>query len=293
MLEFYMDTNDNSKSVNLTLSTMHQRLPFNAVYCGEFHTGDKYFTKRDGLNNYLILVTVDGRGELSWHGRSCFLEKGSAVLIDCNTFHEYKTSSGKEWHFYFLHFNAVSMSGYNNLLLKSLTPVILRCPDVVYNLMKELNTISLFSDTKTYFIISNIISQLLTEMICSVSEEDEAMLQSGREDIRKLQEYIESNFEKELCIDDFMRCTNLSRHYLIHLFKEQTGISPYRYMHMCRIIHSQKLLITTDLSLTQIAESTGYGSVAVFIRHFKAFNNITPNKYRQEFYCYGIRKENN
>ena len=125
---------------------------------------------------------------------------------------------------------------------------------------------------------------LLTEMVCSVPDDDKKNMSSARADITELQKYIEENFACELGIDDFMSRTNLSRHYLIHMFKDHTGISPCRYMHMCRISASQKLLTDTDLSVSQISEAVGYGSAAVFIRHFKDFNNITPQKYRKEFY---------
>ena len=78
-----------------------------------------------------------------------------------------------------------------------------------------------------------------------------------------------------------MNHINLSRHYLIHTFKKQIGISPYQYMHMCRINYSQTLLSETDMTISEIADKAGYNSTAVFIRHFKAFNKITPGKYRR------------
>ena len=83
-------------------------------------------------------------------------------------------------------------------------------------------------------------------------------------------------------IDDFMRFTSLSRHYLIHVFERQMGMPPYRYLHMCRVNQAQVLLKTTDLPVAEIAERVGYNSAAVFIRHFRSFMGVTPGVYRSE-----------
>lgn len=286
MIEFELDISPESVIVNLTLNTFHQKLPFNAVHCGKFFAGKNYFTKRDSLDNYLLIVTTDGTGEMTWRAKSCILNPGSAVLIDCNTLHEYRTAHNGRWSFYFIHFNTMSIGGYSSVLLKNLTPVMLNAPGRVYDFMEDVCRISPDAQGKDYFVISNIISGILTEMICSVSGSNLPFVTPGREDITELQEYIKTNCTDELGIDSFMKKINLSRHYLIHIFKEQTGMAPCQYMHMCRVSRSQKLLTESDMSVSQIAEAVGYSGAAVFIRHFRNFNNITPDKYRREFRCY-------
>lgn len=283
MVEYLLDMYKNSKANSVTQNSFQQSLPFCVASCGELFATDKYFTKRDGLDNYLLFVTVDGLGKMTCNGQTCLLEPGSALIIDCNNSQDYRTAENHTWHFYYLHFNALSMSGYSNLLFKQLTPVILRQPDYVVKIMEEIYRLSFGSESKTYIQLSNHISNILTEMVCSLSDGDYAGTLSYREDINALQKFIQNNFQSELHIDDFMKHTNLSRHYLIHTFKRQIGISPYQYMHMCRINHAQKLLTTTDMSISQIAEISGYNSSAVFIRHFKFFNKTTPAKYRSEF----------
>lgn len=284
MLEFYADLAEGTRSNDLTLNAFMRSLPFYGVSCGEFFTGERYCTKREGLKNYLLLVTVDGLGRISQQGQTSYLEAGSAVVIDCDLYQEYGTVPDHSWHFYYLHFNALSVEGYRSALLQRLTAVSLRSPEKAWEQMEELYRLSFGADVETYVKISNIISDLLTEMVCSLADGSKKENRLNRSDISELTEYIRENCREELHIDDFMKVTKLSRHYLIHIFKEQIGMSPYQYLHMCRINRAQTLLTSTDMTVEQIAYHVGYNSPAVFIRHFKFFNKITPLTYRREFF---------
>jgi len=85
-----------------------------------------------------------------------------------------------------------------------------------------------------------------------------------------------------LHLDDFIKEINLSKHHLIRLFEKETGITPYRFLHLCRIQRAQILLKSTEKSVTQIAYEVGYNDVTVFIRRFKSFTSFTPLAYRNK-----------
>lgn len=282
MVEFYLDYKKGSKSHGFTPEDFQETLPFHALDCGFFAMGDRYYTRRDGTENYLLIVTVDGRGKMTWNGASCVLEPGSAVLIDCNIYQDYRTVPGEEWSFYYLHFQALSMEGYRNIFLRRLTPVKLRMAEPVKEWMEQIYQSSFHTNAAGYIRISNYISNLLTEMVCSLADDKESDTQLNRADISDLAEHIRKHYREDLHIEDFMRFASLSRHYLIHVFERQMGMPPYRYLHMCRINRAQILLKSTDLSVAQIAEQVGYNSVAVFIRHFKSFIGVSPGVFRNE-----------
>ena len=282
MVEFRMDFLSRPRSRTLTPTEVQQSLPFHVIECGEYCTGDGYYTKRDGLQNYLLIVTLEGCGRMTWGGQSCLLEPGSAVLIDCSSYQEYATLPGRTWHFLYLHLGALSVEGYRGVLLRRLTPAMLRAPQTVRERMEQLYTVAGRTNAAAHIVASDLISGILTEMVCSLTDGAESDSAFNRPDIAALAEFIRNHFYEELHIDDFMKQTRLSRHYLIHVFERQIGMSPYRYLHMCRINHAQHLLRTTDMTVVQIAYGIGYHTPAVFIRHFKSFNGITPVEYRRE-----------
>jgi len=281
-LEYKLDLTKNSKNHSLTPEGVQQTLPFCPVSVGWYHAGEQYYTRRSGMKSYLLIVTTEGKGRMTWQEQTCVLEPGSAVLIDCEQYQDYGTMPGSEWVFYYVHFTALSMEGYRSALLRKLTPVMLRTPADAEGAMRRLYRISFETNVASYVTASHLISGLLCDMVCSLTENENRDAGLDREDIAALAAFIRNNFYQDLHIDDFMKQTRLSRHYLIHVFERQVGMSPYRYLHMCRINQAQVLLKTTEMTISEIAYSIGYGTPAMFIRHFKSFNGITPGVYREE-----------
>lgn len=278
MLEYNLDLKSYSYQHVLTLDTLAQSFPFYPIEVGYFHARDAYYTKRSGLDNYLLIITVGGSGHISWKGQKAILEKGQAVLIHCDDYHEYATTSGMDWCFFYVHFSAVSMEGYHRLFLKSLSPVQLVGLETACSLMERLYKYASETSSLVAAAQSNIISALLTEMAVSLAKRDSEFSRNHR--VQKLADFIRENCEKPLNLDDFMEMVHLSKYHLIRIFERQIGMPPYKYLHLCRIERSIHLLKNTDLSVSQIAGMVGYTDSVVYIRHFRSFHKMTPGKYR-------------
>ena len=282
MLEYQLDLTPESYWHVLTPDSCVHSFPFHVVECGYFCTKDQYYTRRDNLDSYLLIATADGFGRIAWHGQKASLGKGDAVLIDCNDYQEYATLPGKTWDFYFLHFNALSMEGYRSSLLAALTPVRLRSPDAFIRQIQSIDAMTKDNNVLSYASQSHALSWLITELMASLAEGDESPAQINRADISELAAYIREHSAEELHIEDFARFTRLSQHHLIRVFEKQIGMTPYQYLHKCRVNRSQELLRTTSLSVSAIASVIGYGDPIVFIHHFKTFHGITPEVYRKQ-----------
>lgn len=282
MLEFHLGISEKSYGNGLTPNEFCRSLPFYAEIVGEYYTNPDYFTKRDGLDNLLMIFTLEGLGEMNYMGQSCTLGKGSMVVIDCNKFQEYKTGNDGYWHFMFMHFSGAAIDAYKNILTSELTAVNMPDFEKTQKLFREFYEVSLGKNTGAYVKMSDIISRLLTDMVLSLASGDEKQNVLNRKEISELTAYIEENYEKDLHIEDFVRIARLSRYYLIHIFKKQTGLSPYQYLNMCRVNAAQKMLTSTDMTVEEISGKVGYSSPAVFIRHFKSFNKKTPLTYRKD-----------
>ena len=65
-----------------------------------------------------------------------------------------------------------------------------------------------------------------------------------------------------------------------NVFKQFSGMSCYDYLIQKRIAHAEALLIQPDLSITEVAMRSGFGSLSTFNRVFKAVKNCTPSEYK-------------
>lgn len=75
----------------------------------------------------------------------------------------------------------------------------------------------------------------------------------------------------------YMSPANISQY-----FKSKTGTTLISYITELRMTKAKELLVTTDLSLSEICEKIGYFNVSSFIRRFKQLYGITPRQYKEQ-----------
>ncbi len=72
--------------------------------------------------------------------------------------------------------------------------------------------------------------------------------------------------------------------YLSRIFKQETRKTFKKYVEQVKMKEAGRLLLSTKLSLAEIAEQLSYSSQSYFQNVFKAYTNMTPLAYRKEYY---------
>ncbi len=93
-------------------------------------------------------------------------------------------------------------------------------------------------------------------------------------------EFIISNYNKDIDLEDIARHACLSVNHLLRTFKQAYGQSPHQYLIKIRVDRSKHLLKNTNYTINEIVEIIGFECPSSFIRLFKGMNKITPGKYR-------------
>lgn len=92
--------------------------------------------------------------------------------------------------------------------------------------------------------------------------------------------YIDSHYREEITLEDVADFVGFSRFYFSRSFKQQTGYSFRDYVTQRRVQIAMELLINTSKPMSQVAQESGFGSVATFNRVFRDSKNCTPTQYR-------------
>lgn len=126
-------------------------------------------------------------------------------------------------------------------------------------------------------------AQLLILILRSRSIDQTLSISPKQQKVREIASYISQNYASDLSLDLLAERFYISKYHLCHLFKEITGFTVVEYINTTRIREGERLLIDTDLKISQISERVGYDSVTHFGRVFKECFGKTPVSYRKSF----------
>lgn len=94
-------------------------------------------------------------------------------------------------------------------------------------------------------------------------------------------EYIDSNLDKKLKLEEMAKIAHMNKTYFSTYFKNVMDMNISVYIEISRIKNACRLLQTTDHSIIQIAEMVGFNSISNFNKTFREYMGITPMKFRK------------
>ncbi|MCR6799287.1 AraC family transcriptional regulator [Bacillus paranthracis] len=100
--------------------------------------------------------------------------------------------------------------------------------------------------------------------------------------IHKTMKGMMEHYQHQWTLDEMSSIAHLSKYQFAHLFKEITGMSPYSWLQMYRIIRSQEDLKNTNNTILEIALDCGFSSVSVYNQLFKRLYGETPGSFRKK-----------
>lgn len=101
--------------------------------------------------------------------------------------------------------------------------------------------------------------------------------------IYKVQDYIESNINDSLSIEELADVAGFSKFHFHRIFKGIVNESLSRYVNRLKLERATHLLTyRTDMTITHIAYHFGFTDSAVFSRTFKSHYGISPSQYRSD-----------
>lgn len=99
----------------------------------------------------------------------------------------------------------------------------------------------------------------------------------------KIAIYIASNYQNEISVTDIARSAELHPDYANRLFKKSFGQTLKDFLTQQRIIHAQRLLLTTNKKVIEVAFDSGFNSIGRFNASFLELTGTTPREYRNSF----------
>ena len=96
----------------------------------------------------------------------------------------------------------------------------------------------------------------------------------------RIAEYIDSRLSENVSLEAMAGIAGLSVFHFVRAFRQSFGMPPHSYLLRGRIERAHRLLEQTELSLSEIALSTGFSDQSHFAKYFRRLTGMTPSTAR-------------
>ena len=125
--------------------------------------------------------------------------------------------------------------------------------------------------------IDNLKISMYMENVSQEPEEQEERVING------ITRFMQEHLAEEISLSALSEEFHMNPQYISQLFKNEIGVGFLAYLISIRMEKAKKLLLSTSLSIGEVAEQSGYGDYRVFTKVFKKSEGITPSQYRRDF----------
>lgn len=231
---------------------------------------------------YSVAFILSGKGKYTAEGKTFELSAGQGFLILPGVLTSYVADASEPWHYIYAMFRGsdsealIRNSGLGNGKFVFDFNLDEKMKSDLYEMYEcSRSNEALGYDVTGRFLV--VMSRLIKKATQSSRSNDTA-----KEHLSRAVAYIEDHYPYSISVNDIATAVSIDRTYLYKLFKSHFGISPIKALNERRLTRAKELLDTSDITVSEIALSTGFYDLSHFNRVFSSKFGMTPGQYRKE-----------
>ena len=126
--------------------------------------------------------------------------------------------------------------------------------------------------------VANVLLNLTEKLATQLAKEHA----TPKYELQQVKQYIHNHYNEDLSLDILAAKVFLTPRYLSALFIEENNCGINRYIKNVRMEKAKELLLSTNLSVNDIAQKVGYSNLSYFCKSFSEVFGTTPKKYRDK-----------
>lgn len=241
-----------------------------------------------------VIVIKKGTIQIGVNGQYLTLKEGEGIFINSNVLHAAKVLEDGTYLLNSLVFHSSLISGGTESIFEQryVRPLLLceQIPYLLFNHSEMWHHEAIQCSENAYdtyekmnygyeLLIRNYLSNLWylisihAQPIISKSFKYE-LLDTSR--LKLMMNYLHDHYT----LTQISNSANISERECLRCFNKTLGLSPIQYLLKYRISVAARLLVDSQLSITEICQQVGFDSPSYFSKIFKRFLNCTPTQYR-------------
>ena len=248
------------------------------VSCGHvFAEPQREINRPNGREDWLLFY-VAKESETFFIDKAVTADAGSVILFAPGEKQHHIYTGNKTAEFYYVHFQCAELPEgieletsrvYSLNHHKQLAPIF---EEIIDEVLSKKPSYEILCISRFLYILS-LVQREAAEINNSHSKE--------WRNVARAVQHINRYYDSNLRLEDYAAMCCMSKYHFLRVFKSVTGSSPMEYRSRIRIEHARELLKSSYFSVSEIAESLGYTSLAYFSAAFKKSVGVSPTEYKE------------
>lgn len=280
------------------------KYPLYLIISGKLITDDGFIHPNRTLNVFVLIYVLEGTLHIAQNDKTYDIGSNQFITLFAGQNHYgYKHSNGPVSYFW-VHFSFAN-DNYYFYDYPTLQATIRRQnadsdhTDEIY-LLPEISTITLnkrveilFSQLlditrQTNFAPKYYNNYALSTLMLEIANQHLACFSSQQTQIppivTKVMDWIKSKYIYPITVTSIAEAFNYNPRYLSSLFKKYSGESLLSWLNNVRIEIAKNTLVSSNISIKEVAWSSGFQDEKYFLKLFKKKEGMTPSEYRNAFF---------
>lgn len=232
-----------------------------------------------GHDFYELDVISSGSARSTTNGKSSVVRGGTVIFMTPADFHDYSECDGVN----ILNIQFVTESISGDILgrleksknrIFSLDEESFREISNIFSVMNSLSKKGSFGEPIITRLLESIL--LMLPIGAEGADGDSKASAPASKIMQKAIVYIHEHFKENPSLSEIAAIIPLNERYFCTRFREYTGVTYKEYLKKLKLRYARRLLLVTELSVTEISEASGYFTQSHFNREFKSYYGVTP-----------------
>ena len=243
-----------------------------------------------------ITLIDDGEMYYQANDKVFLLQAGDGIFVNSNVMHAGWLTGGADCKYYPMNFATVMVSGHENsrieenyvepILRENLIPYAVFCDKnevdrPFLELIREYKELMTERVDGYELLVKSVLCRFWFLLYGRAKAGESICPDRGVTAVKEAISYMEAHFAERLTLEQLAEACSFSRSEFCRIFRRYTGRTPFEYLQHLRVRRSLRLLADRSLSITRVAELTGFAGGSYYAEVFRRYMNQSPLQYRK------------
>lgn len=237
-------------------------------------------TRQHGAWGTIVIVVSSGRGACRTGEEVVEVGPAQALVIPARTPHRYWSDDRDPWTISWMHVRGENVEEFERSVTPGGVAAVVDVHEPLHVVGELERALAALESDET---MPNVLRAAGAgwSVLAQIAADAAAGSQTRTEPVRAAQAYLREHLEAPVRVGELAARVGLSTSHFAALFRKATGGGVVEYVKRLRIARASELLVTTAMTVADVARAVGYDDPFYFSRQFRGVHDCSPTTFRE------------